>query len=104
MVAWSARGMTVPLWVRAGAAGRRQRLGRGPVVFGTRKSCSVGGDRVGRGGWRFGSVPAAVVEGAGLDGQGGEGVELCRVELDVGGGGVGPQLVDGFGADDDRRD
>lgn len=43
---------------------------------------SVGGGR------RFGSV-AGAVEGSDLDGQGGERDDLCRIEVDVGGGGVG---------------
>jgi hypothetical protein len=45
-----------------------------------------------------------VVKGCGFSGQGSEGVELCRVELDVGGGGVGPELVDRLGTDDDGGD
>ena len=50
------------------------------------------------------SVAGAVMEGCGLDGQRGERVELRRFELDVGRGGVGAQLVDGLGADDDGGD
>src|SRR6476660_5003462 len=59
---------------------------------------SVGGGR------RFGAVAGAMVKGSRLDGQGGERVELCWIEVDVGGRGVGAELVDGLGADNDRRD
>ena len=41
-----------------------------------------------------------MVERWGLVGQGGECVELRGFEFDVGGGGIGAEFVDGFGADD----
>src|SRR4051794_21550324 len=89
MVAWSARGMTVPLLVMEGWAARWS---------------GDSGGRAGGGGWPFRSVTGTVVKGCGFGGQRGECVELRRFELDVGGGGVGVELVGSLGADDGGRD
>src|SRR3954452_22421948 len=88
-VAWSARGMTVPLRVMKGWAAR---------------SSGDSGGRAGGGGWPFRSVTGAVMKGCGFGGQRGECVELRRFELDVARGGVGVELVGSLGADDDRGD
>ena len=66
-----------------------------------RRGKSAGG---GGRGWWFGSVAGTVTEGSRLVDQGGEGVEPHRFEGDVGGGGVGAELGDGFGADDGGGD